>query len=422
VNSFGEGECHNLQDLASGALLFKCMRNVLPDLACETEQKWSALLLVLTEFCGCPLDQSVSRELLEAGDEEHLARAVVLLLCLAVQRKPNEDVISRITTLPYKAQCDIMFFIEEALAKMKSNALSSGLFTSGVGDVVPALSGTNSVEREEGDNESINQGQEKGERGEATEINGCGPTSLVSTPQPTPNRLPKLSSIFALSSSVPRSVSRQHVSRSSYYEGLESPAAVQWMQSQKKRSSHLRRHGRSNGPSSPEPAEQLPEEVLKLQHRVRVLERSLLNEQTLSQEMHAALCQREREIHELEVERQKAQAMAERARELADVQDELQTAEKALEKSEKNAQRLQREAEEQRASQSQEIEQKMTEIGCLETESSQLKELLEKAVAEQLEQKSEVKRLQLSGETAAIAFQAKQQECDSLLQLNQEVT
>ena len=104
----------------------------------------------------------MDRELIQSGNEEHLARvsfttltpssytathstlyslththththtqAVVLLLCLAVQRKPNEDVISRITTLPYKAQCDIMYFIEEALAKINSNALSSGLFTSG---------------------------------------------------------------------------------------------------------------------------------------------------------------------------------------------------------------------------------------------------------------------------------------------------
>ena len=42
-------------------------------------------------------------------------------------------------------------------------------------------------------------------------------------------------------------------------------------------------------------------------------------------------------------------------------------------------------------------------------------------MADQLEEKSEVKRLQLSSETAAIAFRAKQRECDSLLQLNQEV-
>ena len=40
---------------------------------------------------------------------------------------------------------------------------------------------------------------------------------------------------------------------------------------------------------------------------------------------------------------------------------------------------------------------------------------------EEVEQRSEVKRLQLAGETAAIAFHAKQRECDSLLQLNREV-
>ena len=42
-------------------------------------------------------------------------------------------------------------------------------------------------------------------------------------------------------------------------------------------------------------------------------------------------------------------------------------------------------------------------------------------MADQLEVKSEVKRLQLSSETAAISFQAKERECGSLLQLNQEV-
>ena len=56
---------------------------------------------------------------------------IVLLLCLAVQRKPNEDVISRITTLDFDTQHDIMYFIEEALAKINSNALSTGNFTSG---------------------------------------------------------------------------------------------------------------------------------------------------------------------------------------------------------------------------------------------------------------------------------------------------
>ena len=43
----------------------------------------------------------------------------------------------------------------------------------------------------------------------------------------------------------------------------------------------------------------LPEELLKLQHKVRVLEKSLHSEQRLSQEMHAALCQREQEYCEL---------------------------------------------------------------------------------------------------------------------------
>ena len=41
------------------------------------------------------------------------------------------------------------------------------------------------------------------------------------------------------------------------------------------------------------------EEVLKLRHQVRVLERSLQNEQKLSTEFHAELCQREKDYREL---------------------------------------------------------------------------------------------------------------------------
>ena len=385
---------------------------------------------------------------------------MVLLLCLAVQRKPNEDVIARITTLRYKSQRDIMFFIEEALAKMMSHTLSSGLFTSGlqpsnvlrgspcnqgrlliillgVGDMVPALSGRTSPETEEEVDEAMEEGQ--GEGAETDEIGGCGQQELVSTPQPRPSRIGKQSScsgFFACSSSVSRLAGRHHLvtqNSASYYEGLESPAALRWM----KKPIARRNGGGMSG--SPGNTEEQPEEVLRLKHRVRVLEKSLLNEQTLSQEMHAALCQKEAELHEVEASLQKARAAAEKARELADVQDELQTAERALERSEKTVQRLQREAEEQRVGREQEMEQKTAENSRLESEIFQLKEvgicsreesppsrcvslqLLEKEVAEQLEQKSEVKRLLLSGETAAIAFQATQRECDSLLQLNQEV-
>lgn len=145
----------------------------------------------------------------------------------------------------------------------------------------------------------------------------------------------------------------------------------------------------------------LPEELLKLQHKVRVLEKSLNSEQTLSQEMHTALCQREQEYCELgellslplfisslllllpspspfllllspspspsfllpltpslllispspssllipfnftssEANYQRAQAAADKVKELIDIQDELQTMTAALDKSEKNSQR-----------------------------------------------------------------------------------
>ena len=195
---------------------------------------------------------------------------------------------------------------------------------------------------------------------------GCGSGTSDSTPHPTPTRVTKTPSrpnLFVHPSSIPRSLSR-HKMRQSYYQGLESPAAVQWMQSQRP----VTRPQTSDAPA-------LPEEVLKLQHKVRVLEKSLNNEQTLSQEMHAALCQREREYHDLEVSYQKAQGMADKAQELMDVQDELQVMTTALEKSDKSVQRLQREIEEQRTWWDKEIEQRESRISHLEAENTQLKEV-----------------------------------------------
>ena len=55
----------------------------------------------------------------------------MLLLCFAVQKKPNEDIIEGITSLDKPIQWNIMFFIESALAKVKSHAIASGTFTSG---------------------------------------------------------------------------------------------------------------------------------------------------------------------------------------------------------------------------------------------------------------------------------------------------
>lgn len=55
----------------------------------------------------------------------------MLLLCFSVQKIPNEDVIEGITSLDKTTQWDIMFFIETALAKVKSQAIITGTFTSG---------------------------------------------------------------------------------------------------------------------------------------------------------------------------------------------------------------------------------------------------------------------------------------------------
>ena len=108
----------------------------------------------------------------------------------------------------------------------------------GVGDVVPTLAG-NSVEVSGG------EGSEEAEMGERDEESvfdshstekqpewdvqvGRGLAVADSTPQSTPSRLNKQPIQF----SVPRSISR-HDPRRSYYQGLESPAAVRWMKSQK---------------------------------------------------------------------------------------------------------------------------------------------------------------------------------------------
>ena len=239
----------------------------------------------------------------------------------------------------------------------------------GVGDVVPKLSGRTSPDMVE---EEVGEMMEEEEGVQTSDAGGCGQAELVSTPQPTPNRLCKVPSrtgLFACPTSVPRLVSRHRINQaSSYYRGLESPAALRWMKQPIPRGDGAR-SGTTGNP------EEQPEEVLRLKHKVRVLERSLANEQTLSQEMHAALCQKEREMQETEERLAKARDMAEKASELADVQDELQTMAEALERSEKSFLRLQRECEERRTSQGQELGEKAAEIERLKTENSQLKEV-----------------------------------------------
>ena len=254
------------------------------------------------------------------------------------------------------------------------------LLCAGVGDIVPTLSERNgaqpAVEEEEEEEGGEKEGKEDNEQGQGEEERGHTsghPETSACTPQPTPSRpSSNRSSVFRCPSSVPRSVSHNHLGRPAYYQGLESPAAVQWMmQSQKKKKNGRTTVRRREASQSPV----LPEEVLRLQHRVRVLEKSLLNEQSLSQEVHAALCQREREMRELEASHQRALVMAERTRELSDVQDELQMVNKELERSEKNVQRLRRELEEKQTIRDRTMEEKALEMNRLETENAQLKEV-----------------------------------------------
>jgi len=61
----------------------------------------------------------------------HNPQVVVLLLLIAVQRKPNEDMIAKITTLDFWTQRDIMYYIESGLGKKGSHTLVAVGFTSG---------------------------------------------------------------------------------------------------------------------------------------------------------------------------------------------------------------------------------------------------------------------------------------------------
>ena len=118
----------------------------------------------------------------------------------------------------------------------------------GVGDVVPTLAvnseevsggeGSEEAEMGERDEESVFDSHSTEKQPEWDVQVGRGLAVADSTPQSTPSRLNKQPIQF----SVPRSISR-HDPRRSYYQGLESPAAVRWMQSQKTvRQENVRSH------------------------------------------------------------------------------------------------------------------------------------------------------------------------------------
>ena len=61
----------------------------------------------------------------------HNPQVVVLLLLIAIQRKPNEDIIAKITTLDFWIQRDLKYYIESGLGKANCHTLMAGGFTSG---------------------------------------------------------------------------------------------------------------------------------------------------------------------------------------------------------------------------------------------------------------------------------------------------
>ena len=55
----------------------------------------------------------------------------MLFLSLAIEHKPNEEVIERMKKLEFTVQRDIMFYIEATVAKIHSHSIRAGTFTSG---------------------------------------------------------------------------------------------------------------------------------------------------------------------------------------------------------------------------------------------------------------------------------------------------
>ena len=101
------------------------------------------------EFCNCVPSKFLNIPSLSRGDVEEIGKVtaltcghthgvtlmfylqvVVIFLCMAVQKKPNEDIIAGIKSLDTFVQHDIRFFIENTLGRMETDALMRGEFTS----------------------------------------------------------------------------------------------------------------------------------------------------------------------------------------------------------------------------------------------------------------------------------------------------
>ena len=139
-------------------------------------------------------------------------QVVVLLLCFAVQKKPNDDIIAGITSLDTKVQRDLKFFIESTIAQVTSHAIVAGTFQSGIGEPLPSLE---VLEHPEPSLPSEFQPPDADDGVSRS-------SSLVS--------LPRKDSQESFCFPTPRRPSRQF-NHGKFYNGLNSPAGVKWLQS-----------------------------------------------------------------------------------------------------------------------------------------------------------------------------------------------
>lgn len=135
----------------------------------------------------------------------------MLLLCFAVQKFPNNDIIEGIRSLSSKVQTDMKFFIENTFAQVKTPAILTGTFQSGIGEPLSSLEPTESSPPSQC-NPSSSDGQDGVSRS----------SSMVS--------LPRNESQESVSFPTPCRPSKS-LNPGKFYNGLNSPAGLRWLQS-----------------------------------------------------------------------------------------------------------------------------------------------------------------------------------------------
>ena len=135
-----------------------------------------------------------------------------MLLCFAVQKKPNDDIIAGIFSLSTKVQRDLKFFIESTIAQVTSHAIVAGTFQSGIGEVLPSLELLGPPEPSSS-SKLLPSDAEHGVDRSSSLVSLSQNDSQESFFFPTPRRPPK------------------PLNHGKFYDGLNSPAGLKWLQS-----------------------------------------------------------------------------------------------------------------------------------------------------------------------------------------------